>query len=104
MKRSKTSKYFTEFTENRIKYDILKLLSDAKKSLSLLEIRKVVEGADRKVMRELEASGDIKVSEHFLENNGHVLVHPETQEREKIKGTKVNRYEIIKNKTVEGDK
>jgi len=104
MKRSKTSKYFNEFTEDRIKHDILKLLSDAKKSLSLLEIRKTVEGADRGIMRELEASGEIKVSEHFLENNGHVLVHPETQEREKIKGTKVNVYSIIKNKIVEGDR
>ena len=104
MKRSKTSKYFTEFTENKIKHDILKVLSDAKKLLSLLEIRKIVEGADRGIMRELEASGEIKVSEHFLENNGHVIVHPETQEREKIKGTKVNMYSIIKNKIVEGDR
>ena len=104
MKKSKTSKYFNEFTEDRIKHDILKLLRDAKKSLSLLEIRKTVEGADRSIMRELEASGKVKISEHFLENNGHVIVHPHTQEREKIKGTKVNMYEIIKNKTVEGDK
>jgi len=104
MKKLKTSKYFTEFKENKIKHDILKLLSDTKESLSLLEIRKVVEGANRGIMRELEASGDVKVLEHFLENNGHVLVHPETQEREKIKGTKVNMYEIIKNKIIEGDK
>ena len=102
MKKSKTNKYFNEFKENNIKHDILKLLSDAKKSLSLLEIRKVVEEADRGIMRELEASGEIKQVKHYEHNSEKVIIHPETQEREKFLGTRINKYELIKKE--KGDK
>jgi hypothetical protein len=94
--RDLTSATITKAERNSIiKREIVDLIKEAKRGLTLLEIRTVIDKADRKLMRELVEDNEIKIRHHFLKNSDKVFTHTETKKVDKIKGTRVNRYEIV---------
>ena len=95
-------KKLTKLEKSVIKSKILAALTMAKKSMSLLEIKKVVEGADRSLIRKLEAEGSIKKLGHHAENSTKQFMHPRTGQLETVGGTYSYTYEIIK--SIKGDK
>ena len=95
-------KKLTKLEKSVIKAKILAVLTMAKKSMSLLEIKKVVEGADRGLVRELEAEGSIKKLGHHAENSVKTFIHPRTGKLETVGGTYSYTYETIK--SIKGDK
>ena len=95
-------KGLTKSEKSNIKVQILAVLAEAKKSMSLLEIKKVVEGANRGLMRELEVKGNVKKLGHHAGNSTKQFMHPRTGKLETISGTYSYTYEITK--TIKGDK
>ena len=82
----------------KIKGDVLTLLRPSKFALSLLDIQKVVDGVDKSILKELISENKIKVVSHYLHNSDKTFTHPETHKTDKIKGTHIYKYEIVKNK------
>ena len=89
-------KGLTKLQKLDIKLEILEVLAKSKKSMSLLDIKKVVEGADRSLVRKLEAEGSIKKLGHHAENSTKQFMHPRTGQLETIGGTYFYTYEITK--------
>ena len=95
-------KKLTKLEKSVVKSKILAVLTMAKKSMSLLEIKKVVEGADRSLIRKLEAEGSIKKLGHYAKNSTKQFIHPRTGKLETVGGSYSYTYEIIK--SIKGDK
>lgn len=81
-----------------IKEGVLQALKKSKKSLSLLEISKVVDGVDRSIVRELERERLVKKLRHFEGNSNKTFSHKETKKVEKVKGTEIYTYKLVSNK------
>jgi DNA-binding Lrp family transcriptional regulator len=77
------------------KVKIVKLLQDANKGLTLLEIRKSIEETTDKILKELIKEGVIKKFNHYLHNSNKKFQHPETKKVDTIKGTLVYKYKLI---------
>ena len=88
-------KKLTKLEKSVVKSKILAVLTMAKKSMSLLEIKKVVEGADRSLIRKLEAEGSIKKLGHYAKNSTKQFMHLESKELETVKGTYFYTYKIV---------
>jgi hypothetical protein len=80
----------------KIKADILTLLRPSRVSLSLLDIQKVIDGVDKSILKELISEGKIEAVSHFEHNSNKTFTHPETHKIEKIKGTHIYKYKIVK--------
>lgn len=78
------------------KTNVLKTLGEAKKSMTMLELKKVVTGVNRKIMRELGREGLVKWIPHYAHNSSKTFVHSETKKLEEIKGTYYHTFEIVK--------
>ena len=95
-------KGLTKLEKSITKLQILGVLTDAKKSMSLLEIKKAVQGASRSLVRKLETEGSIKKLGHHAENSTKTFIHPRTGQLETIGGSYSYTYEAIK--SIKGDK
>jgi hypothetical protein len=88
----------TKLTENQkmlVKAKVVKLLQDANKGLTLLEIRKSIEETTDAILKELIKEGVVKKFNHYLHNSLRTFRHPETKKVDKIKGTLVHKYKLI---------
>ena len=88
-------KKLTKLEKSVVKSKILAVLTMAKKSMSLLDIKKVVKGADRSLVRKLEAEGSIKSIGHYLHNSNKTFTHEESKKIEVIKGTYFYTYKVV---------
>lgn len=89
------AKITKEFKESLIQAEIVKTLKKADKGLTLLEIRKSVDKANGKLLKELEKDGIVKRFNHYLHNSNKQFRHPETKKVDTIKGTLVHKYKLI---------